>query len=152
MKKTISIIALAIVGVCVFSACTVLPAIAAVLDPSTPSADWAERAHFAMLMKKPEKELLTEEEKLRAAKNICALKHLDKRKNINDEEAKTFCKLEKNDKIYFYNWCIECGGAVGTRDTSYLLVRDGKAFEAVKIETRRDRKLHKSFPIIERLH
>jgi hypothetical protein len=80
MKKTISIIVLAIVGVCVFSACTVLPAIAGVLDPSTPPKDWAERAHFARLMKKPEKELLTEEEKQRATKNICALNHLDKKK------------------------------------------------------------------------
>jgi hypothetical protein len=47
---------------------------------------------------------------------------------------------------------MECGGAVNTIDTSYLLVRDNKPFESIQIETRRDRKLHKSFPIIERLH
>jgi hypothetical protein len=151
MKTTISIIVLAIVGVCVFSACTVLPAIAGALDPSTPPQDWAHKAHLAKLMKKPEKELLTEEEKLRAAKNICALKHLDKRKNINDEEAKTFCKLEKNDKIYFYDWCMECGGGKYIA-TSYLLVRDNKPFESIQIETKWSEKERKSFPIIERLH
>ena len=154
MKTTIAIIITAIVGVCLFSACTILPVIAGALDPSTPEEGWSKRAHFETLMNHPKKQLLTENEKKRAAQGICELKHLDKRKNnkTQNKKAKVFCKLEKNDKIYFYDWCMECGGAVGLRGTSYLLVRDGKPFESVQIETRRDRELQKSFPIIERLH
>jgi len=152
MKTIITIIILAIVGVCVFSACTVLPALAAVVDPSTPPQNWSHIAYLEKLMNHPAKQLLTEEEKKRAAKNICALKHLDKRKKINYQEAKVFCQLEQNDKIYFYDWCMNCSSAVDSKGTAYLLVRDGKPFESVQIETRRDRKLHKSFPIVDRLH
>ncbi len=152
MKTTITIITLAIVGVCIFSACTILPVIAGALDPSTPKEGWSHRVYLKKLMNHPKKELLTEDEKERAAKNICALKHLDKHKKINYEEAKVFCKLEKNDKIYFYDWCMGCSSAVGSKGTAYLLVRDGKPFKSVQVETRRDRELQKSFPIVERLH
>jgi len=51
MKTIITIIILAIVGVCVFSACTVLPALAAVVDPSTPPQNWSHIAHLEELMK-----------------------------------------------------------------------------------------------------
>jgi len=155
MKTIVALIITAIVGVCVFSACTVLPAIAGALDPSTPSAGWPHRAHLAKLMKNPKKELLTEDEKLRAGKNICALKHLDKDKNnqIFNEEAKAFCSLKKSDKIYFYDWCVECGSsAYNTKNTSYLLVRDGKPFESVQIETKYSKDLRRAVPIVDRLH
>jgi len=154
MKTTIAIIITAIVGVCIFSACTILPVIAGALDPSTPKEGWSKRVYLKKLMNHPKKELLTEDEKERAAKNICALKHLDKGRNnqLFLKKAKVFCKLEKNDKIYFYDKCMECGGSVGLTGTSYLLVRDGKPFEAVQIEKRLNRELKASFPIVERLH
>ena len=154
MKTTITLIITAIVGVCIFSACTILPVIAGALDPSTPKEGWSKRVYLKKLMNHPKKELLTEDEKERAAKNICALKHLDKRKNnkTQNKKAKVFCKLEKNDKIYFYDWCSSCSSAGTLKGTAYLLVRDGKPFESVQIETRRDRELQKSFPIVERLH
>jgi len=154
MKTTISIIILAIVGACVFSACTVLPTIAAIVDPSSPPEDWAEKAHFAKLMSHPKKKLLTEDEKLRASKNICVLKHLDKYKNNKYlvKKSKTFCTLKQNDKIYFYDWCMECGGGAGLNGTSYLLVRNGKAFKSVTIEQKYSKELKKSVPIVDRLH
>jgi len=68
------------------------------------------------------------------------------------KEAKVFCQLEENDKIYFYDWCVDCAGGKNSVGTAYLLVRDEKPFESVQIETRRNRKLHKSFPIVDRLH
>ena len=152
MKTTIAIIITAIVGVCLFSACTILPVIAGALDPSTPEEGWSKRAHFETLMNHPKKQLLTENEKKRAAQGICELKHLDKRKKINYKEAKVFCKLKKNDKIYFYDWCDSCSSAGTLKGTAYLLVRDGKPFESVQIEKRLNRELKDSFPIIERLH
>ena len=152
MKTTITIITLAIVGVCIFSACTILPVIAGALDPSTPKEGWSHRVYLKKLMNHLKKELLTEDEKKRAAQGICELKHLDKRKTINYKEAKVFCKLEKNDKIYFYDWCSSCSSAGTLKGTAYLLVRDGKPFESVQVEKRLNRELKASFPIVERLH
>ena len=144
---------MAITGICIFIGCTVLPALASVIDPSTPPQDWAHKAHLAKLMKHTEKQLLTKDKKIKAAKNICELKHLKKDKNhqLFKEKAKVFCSLKQNNKIYFYDWCMDCGGGKYIA-TSYLLVRDGKPFESVQMETRRDRELQQSFPIIERLH
>jgi 16S rRNA A1518/A1519 N6-dimethyltransferase RsmA/KsgA/DIM1 with predicted DNA glycosylase/AP lyase activity len=104
-------------------------------------------------MNHPKKQLLTEDEKKRAAQGICELKHLDKDKNhqLFLKKAKVFCQLEKNDKVYFYDWCVDCGGG-HLATTSYLLVRDKKPFESVEIEKKLNKELKKSFPIIDRLH
>ena len=153
MKTIITLSIVAIVGVCIFTGCTVLPALVSVIDPSTPPQDWAQKAHFAKLMNHPKKQLLTEEEKKRAAKNICALKHLDKDKNhqLFVKESKNFCKLEQNDKIYFYDWCVDCGGGHSAA-TSYLLVRDGKPFESIQVERRWSEEERRTVPIVKRLH
>ena len=152
MKTTIALIIAAIVGTCIFIGCSTVGVAVLSTIQSAPEEGWSHKAHLDFLMNNSKKQLLTEDEKKRAASNICALKHLDKRKKINYQEAKVFCKLEKNDKIYFYDKCMECGGSVGLTGTSYLLVRDGKPFESVQIEKRLNRELKKSFPIIERLH
>ena len=154
MKTTIAIIITTIVGTCIFVGCSTIGVGILSTIQSAPEEGWSKRAHFETLMNHPKKQLLTENEKKRAAQGICELKHLDKDKNhqLFVDKAKVFCTLEKNDKIYFYDWCMECGGAVGLRDTSYLLVRDGKPFESVQIEKRLNRELKDSFPIIERLH
>jgi len=153
MKIIIALIITAVIGVCIFTECLGTAATLVLGGiQSHPAKGWSHTAYLEKLMNHPAKQLLTEEEKKRAAKNICALKHLDKRKKINYQEAKVFCQLEQNDKIYFYDWCMDCSSAVDSKGTAYLLVRDGKPFESVQIETRRDKKLHKSFPIVDRLH
>ncbi len=155
MKTTIALIIVAIVGVCTFTGCLgTVGTLALGGLQSHPDKGWAKKAHLEELINNPKKQLLTEDEKKRAAKNICALKHLDKgRKNqLFLKKAKVFCTLEKNDKIYFYDKCMECGGAVGKTGTSYLLVRDGKPFESVQIEKKWSEAERKSIPIVDRLH
>jgi len=155
MKTIIALIITAVIGVCIFTGCLGTAATLVLGGiQSHPAKGWAKKAHLEELMNNPVKQLLTEEEKKRAAKNICALKHLDKGRNnqLFLEKAKVFCQLEQNDKIYFYDWCMECGGSVGLRGTSYLLVRDGKPFESVQIETRWSEAERRSVPIVDRLH
>ena len=155
MKTTIALIIVAIVGVCTFTGCLgTVGTLALGGLQSHPDKGWANKAHYEKLMNHPKKQLLTEDEKIRAAKNICALKHLDKDKSNSTltKYAKKFCKLEKNDKIYFYDWCKGCGGSANGLDTSYLLVRDGKPFESVQIETKWSEAERKSIPIVDRLH
>ena len=153
MKTTIALIIVAIVGVCTFTGCLgTVGTLALGGLQSHPDKGWSHTAYLEKLMNHPDRQLLTEDEKIRAAKNICALKHLDKRKKINYKEAKVFCQLEKNDKIYFYDWCDGCSSAVNSKGTAYLLVRDGKPFESVQIEKGRDREQHRSYPIVDRLH
>jgi len=124
------------------------------LDPNQMEDDWAHKGHLRKLMNHPAKQLLTEDEKKRAAKNICALKHL-KSENKNNEQlieyAKPFCTLEEGDKIYFYDWCMDCGGGhyIGT---SYLLVRNKNPLSSIKIDTRYSKELGRTIPIVERLH
>ena len=153
MKTIIALIIVVIVGVCTFTGClgTAATFVLAGMQ-SHPEEGWSHKAYLEKLMNHPARQLLTEDEKIRAAKNICALKHLDKRKKINDKEAKVFCTLEKDDKIYFYDWCDDCSSAVNSKGTAYLLVRDGKPFEAVQIEKRLNRELKKAVPIVDRLH
>ena len=154
MKKTITLIITAIIGTCIFIGCSTVGVGILSTIQSAPEEGWAKKAHLEKLMNHPKKQLLTEREKLKAAKNICTLKHLDKRKNnkLLRKEAERFCSLKENDKIYFYNWCKGCGGSENGLDTSYLLVRDGKPFESVEIETRLNRELKKAVLIVERLH
>jgi len=154
MKTTIALIIVAIIGTCIFTGC-IGTAGTMILGgiQSHPEEGWAEKAHLEKLMNHPQKQLLSEDKKLKAAKNICALKHLDKDKNnkIFKEEAKAFCSLKQSDKIYFYDWCMDCGGG-NYIATSYLLVRDGKPFKSVQIETKVNRELKRNVPIVDRLH
>jgi len=158
MKK-LKLLLLSIFTVFLFSGCTAIGmtigALGSVIFESTDldlaKKEWLERFMF---MNEKKHVLLSEDEKVRAAKNICALKHLDKRKNnqIFEKKAKVFCQLEKNDKIYFYDKCMECGYLIDTIGTSYLLVRDNKPIELVEIETRWSEKERRNIPIVERLH
>ena len=132
-----------------FSSCSSVVALASVVD--NPEKDWAEKAHLKKLINHPKKQLLTENEKLRASKNICALKHLDKNKVLLKESAIKFCKLAQNDKIYFYDLCMDCGHGHYV-ETSYLLVREDKPFKSVQIEMKWSDELGRSVPIIERVH
>jgi len=156
MKKTIKHLLL-LTGVLLSTGCTslVLDVVDA-LDPNQMEDDWAHKGHLRKLMNHPAKQLLTEDEKKRAAKNICALKHL-KPEDKNNEQlidyAKLFCKLEQNDKIYFYNWCMDCGGGgERMRGTSYLLVRKKEPLSSIEIDTVYSKELGRTIPIIERLH
>ncbi len=154
MKKSIKQLLL-LTGVLLSTGCTgVVLDIVDALDPNQLEDDWAHKGHLRKLMKHPKKELISKEEKLKAAKAICALKHLNPEDKNNEqliEYAKPFCTLEEGDKIYFYDWCMDCGGGHYIA-TSYLLVRDGKPFAAVQIDAGYSKELGRSIPIIERLH
>jgi hypothetical protein len=151
MKTTI---VMAITGVCVFTGCSALPALLGAVFEPAPEKGWAQKAQFERLMQHSSRVLLSEDEKVRAAKNICALKHLDKniKNDIFLKKSKKFCKLEKNDKIYFYDKCMECGNLIDTIGTSYLLVRDNKPIEMAEIERQWNDELYRTVFIIERLH
>ena len=154
MKTIITLIIIAIVGMCISIGCSTVGVGILSTIQSAPEEGWAKKAHLETLMNHPKKELLSENEKQRAARNTCLLKHLDKGKKnqLFLKKAKVFCSLKKNDEIYFYDKCMECGGSVGLTGTSYLLMREGKPFEAVQIEKRLNRELKKAVPIVERLH
>lgn len=123
----------------------------ALLDKDDPVV--YQQARLERLRSNPNMQLLTEDEKIRAAKSICELKHLDKKKNNQtlQKYAKAFCKLKKGDKLYFYDWCREHEG-LNSLNISYLLVRDEKAFESIQIERRYSKEERKNILIIERLH
>ena len=101
----------------------------------------------------PKNQLLTENEKIRAAKNICNLKHLDNNKNksIFIEESKAFCNVTKNDKIYFHHLCEKCGEERFIT-SGYLLIKNGEPFRFVEIDTKADKASRKNVPIVDRLH
>jgi hypothetical protein len=154
MKKNIKNLLL-LTGVVWSTGCTgVILDIADALDPNYLEEGWAHKGHLRKLMNHPKKELILEEEKVKAAKAICALKHL-KSENRNNEQlieyAKPFCTLEEGDKIYFYDWCEDCGGGHYVA-TSYLLVRNKKPLASIKIDAGYSIKLGRSVPIVDRLH
>jgi len=101
----------------------------------------------------PKNQLLTENEKIRAAKNICDLKHLNHNKNnsIFIEESKAFCNITKNDKIYFHHLCKRCGDERFIT-SGYLLIKNGEPFRFVEIDTKPDKASRKNVPIVDRLH
>jgi len=77
MKTIIALIITAVIGVCIFTGCLGTAATLVLGGiQSHPDKGWAKKAYLEKLMNNPAKQLLTEEEKKRAAKNICALKHL----------------------------------------------------------------------------
>jgi len=155
--KSLKLLLLSISVGFLFTGCTgVVLDIVDALDPNQLEDDWANKGYLRKLMKHPNKELISKEEKLKAAKAICALKHL-KPENKNNEQlieyAKPFCTLEEGDKIYFYDWCVDCGsGGYSSKGTSYLLVREEKPIAGIEIDARYSRELSKDIPIIQRLH
>jgi hypothetical protein len=156
MKKTIKQLLL-LTGVLLSTGCTgVVLDIVDALDPNQLEDDWAHKGHLRKLMKHPKKELISKEEKIRAAKYICILKHLKVKNKDNEqliEYAKPFCSLEKEDNIYFYDWCVDCGsGGYSSKGTSYLLVREEKPIAGIQIDARYSKELGRTIPIIERLH
>ena len=99
------------------------------------------------------------------ADKICNLEHLDryKRNGISLSEAKQFCNLEEDDKIYFYKDCGGCDSSSNrSLSTGYVLVRDDEPIESVEIESRETIRIIKDnnktdyydrwVPIIEQLH
>jgi len=151
MKKTKLLIFSTVITL-MFSACSAVVALASVAD--RPEKDWAHKAILNDLMNHPAKQLLKESNKVKATKAICNLKYLKSpRKDLlNDYAGKKFCNIRKEDKLFFYDDCINCGSGVDMFSTSYLLVRDNKPFEYVEIERKWSDKLGRSVPIVERLH
>jgi len=147
--KNLKLLIFSTVITLMFSACSAVVALASVAD--RPEKGWAKKAHFERLMKYPNKVLLSEDEKVRAGKNICELKHLDKEHQtpILKKYAKSFCKLKQDDKIYFFKDIVNTYDFVSTQ---YLLVRDGKAFEGISIDKKYSKELGRSVQIVERLH
>ena len=83
--------------------------------------------------------IITKEEKLKVAKKICNLEHLDKYKTngISVNKAKKFCTLDEDYEIYFYKDCGGCNSSsTRTLTTGYVLVRDTEAIESIEIETK----------------
>jgi hypothetical protein len=147
---------LLLTGVVWSTGCTgVILDIADALDPNYLEEGWAYKGYLRRMIQSSKKELISEEEKVKAAKAICALKHL-KSENRNNEQlieyAKPFCTLEEGDKIYFYDWCLKCGGGDGMRATSYLLVRKEKPIAGIEIDMKYSRELGRTIPIVDKLH
>jgi hypothetical protein len=152
MKTTIALITVAIVGVCIFTGClgTVGTLVLGGIQ-SAPEEGWAEKSALERLLEYKPKKLLSEEEKSRVSIEICDLKHLEKniKNKIFLEKSKKFCKLQKDDKIYFFK---EAKFNTGKVETGYLLVRESKPIKHVYIERKYSKELKKSVPIVERLH
>ena len=151
MKTIITLIITAIVGTCIFIGCSSIGVGILSTIQSAPEEGWAEKSALERLMNHTVKKILSEDEKKRAAKNICLLKHLDKGRNnqLFLKKANVFCKLQDNDKIYFFK---EAKFNTGIIETGYLLVRKSKPIKHVYIERRYVKELKKSVPIVERLH
>ena len=81
MKKTITLIIIAIIGTCIFIGCSNVGVGILSTIQSAPEEGWAEKSALERLMNHTVKKILSENEKKRAAKNICLLKHLDKGRN-----------------------------------------------------------------------
>ncbi len=117
----------------------------------SPDLDLEKKKSLERLMNENKHVLLSEDEKVRAAKNICALNHLDK-DNLHStvyKDAEKFCKLEEDDKIYFFE---EVTSIYDLTYRKYLLVRDDRPFESITIGKKYSKELGRSIPVIERLH
>jgi len=148
-SKLVLLISILIIG-CLLTACTVLPYVASVLEPKPDTS--TKRAWLNILEKDNDKQLLTEEEKYKASKSICALKNLEEgiEVKIYIENSKKFCNVSKNDKVYFYKE-HPIDGSVEI-NLYYLLVRDGQPISLVPIDFRYSKELRRSIPIVDRLH
>ncbi len=149
MKKLVLLISILIIG-CLLTACTVLPYVASVLEPKPDTS--TTRAWLSILEKDNDKQLLTEEEKYKASRSICALKNLEEGREVKVyiENSKKFCNVTKEDKIYFYKDHLIDGS--NQTDLSYLLVRNGEAISLAPIDFRYSKELRRSIPIVDRLH
>ena len=109
--------------------------------------------------------LLTTKQGFKASKRICNLEHLTNRKanKLIESWAKPFCKLEEEDKVYFYKDCRGCNSS-SLRDlsTGYVLVRDNNPIISVEFDAKETIRIIKDgnksdyydmrVPIIEQLH
>jgi uncharacterized membrane protein YgaE (UPF0421/DUF939 family) len=117
----------------------------------SPNLDLEKKKWLEKLMNENKHVLLSEDEKVRAAKNICALNHLDK-DNLSStvyKDAEEFCKLEEDDKVYFLEDMTNIYGMTYRR---YLLVRDDTPFEIITIGKKYSKELGRHILVIERLH
>ena len=160
MKKTMKNLKLLLLSISIsflFTGCTgIILGLTDALDPNQMEDNWAHKGYLRKLMKHPSKKEISKNETLKSAKAICELKHLrieDKKNAQLIEYTKPFCSLEKGDKVYFYDWCIDCGsGGYNSKGTSYLLVREKKPIAAIQIAQKYSKELGRSIPIVERLH
>lgn len=149
MKKILVFIFI-VTGLCILGGCTVLPYVASVLEPKPDTS--TEAAWLSILRNNNDKQLLTEEEKQKASKAICALKNLEEGSNVKVyiENSKKFCHVTKKDKVYFYKDHLTDGS--NQTDLSYILVREGKPISLAPIDFRYSKELGKAVPIVEQLH
>ncbi|RUM67350.1 MAG: hypothetical protein DSZ06_01385 [Sulfurospirillum sp.] len=149
MKKSVLLLSILIIG-CFLTACAVLPYVASVLEPKPDTS--TKRAWLNILEKDNDKQLLTEEEKYKASKSICALKNLEEGREVKVyiENSKKFCNVSKNDKVYFYREHPTDGSI--EINLYYLLVQNSEPISLVPIEFRYSKELRRSIPIVDRLH
>jgi hypothetical protein len=149
MKKLVLLISILIIG-CLLTACTVLPYVASVLEPKSDTS--TKRAWLSILEKDNDKQLLTEKEKYKASKLICALKNLEEGRKVKVyiENSKKFCNVSKNDKVYFYK-DHPTDGSIEI-NLYYLLVQNSEPISLVPIDFRYSKELRRSIPIVDRLH
>jgi hypothetical protein len=150
MKNRITMTVVLVLGLFVFSGCALILGIVGQLQ-ETREEGWSTKQVLDELMNHSEKELLTKNEKSRALKGICELKHLDEYKNRGNykEKALAFCKIEQDSQIYFLK---EITRQTGMVVTVYLEVLENKPIKYIKIERKYSKKLGRTIPIIERLH
>jgi len=150
--KSLKLLLLSISISIFLSGCSVLPALLGAVFEPRPEKGWATKSALHKFMNHPKKVLLTDDEKNRASKNICELKHLKKYKNGEGnykEKALAFCNIKKNSQIYFLK---EINTGTGFQETIYFQVIDNKPVRHINIEREYSKELGRSIPIIERLH
>ena len=150
MKNRITMTVTLVLGLFIFSGCSLILGIVGQLQ-ETREKGWSTKQVLDELMNHSKKELLTKDEKSRALKGICKLKHLDEYKSRGNykEKALAFCKMKQDSQIYFLK---EITRQTGMVVTVYLEVLDDKPIRYIKIERKYSKELRKSIPIIERLH
>ena len=152
--KNLKLLLLSISISFLFTGCTAIAATIGAIGSvvfEAPDLDLEKKQELERLMNENKHVLLSEDEKVRAAKNICDLNHLDK-DNLHStfyENANKFCKLEEDDKIYFFQ---DITNTYGMTYRSYLLVRDDTPFESITIEKKYSKELGRNIFVIERLH
>ena len=152
--KNLKLLLLSISISFLFTGCTVIAATIGAIGSvvfEAPDLDLEKKEWLEKFMNENKHVLLSEDEKVRAAKNICDLNHLDK-DNLHStfyENANKFCKLEEDDEIYFFP---NTTSIYGKSYRSYLLVRDNTPFEVVEIAKRYSKELGRNIFVIERLH
>jgi len=108
---------------------------------------------------------LRKEQGIKVAQRICNLEHLFKgtTNDVRAKYAKPFCKLEEDDKVYFYKDCGGCdSSSLRTLSTGYVLLREGDPIASVTFNSSETIRIIKDgnksdfydrhVPIVEQLH